>query len=128
MIVRDQSRAHIAGQRKTPRDYFDFALSIVGGICLLFGVVFAQEIHAPDASALDGKIAIVCFVFMGICVIAARDRLSVLVSCIALPSAFLFLKFWSSGDVGALWRGIVFLALSFTVLAVGALIVCFRHR
>ena len=97
-------------------------------MCLLFGVVFAQEIHVPEASAIDGKIAIVCFVLMGICIIAARDRLNVLVSCIALPSAFLFLKFWSSGDVGALWRGILFLALSFAVLAVAGLIVYFRDR
>jgi len=26
----------------------------------LFGVVFTQEIHAPDASAIDGKVAIGC--------------------------------------------------------------------
>jgi predicted membrane channel-forming protein YqfA (hemolysin III family) len=127
MILRNQPSIVVAKHRKTFGQYLDFALSVVGGMCFLFGVVFTQEIHAPDA-AVDRKIAIGCFILMGICVIAACDRLSVLTSSIALPSAFLFLKFWSSGDVGALWRGIVFLALSFAVLAIAALIVYFRDR
>jgi ABC-type Fe3+-siderophore transport system permease subunit len=117
----------MAVARKTIRGYLDFALSIVGGMCFLFGVVFTQEMRS-DPSAIDGKIAIVCFVLMGLCVAAARSRVSVLVSAIALPSSFLLLKFWSSGDVGALWRGTVFLALSFAVLGVAALMVYRRDR
>ncbi len=116
------------GDRKTLRWYIDFALSVVGGICFLFGVVATQEIHAPDTSAIDWKIAIGCFVLMAICVMAARRRLSVLVSSIALPSAFLFLKFWSSRDVAALRGGIEFLALSFAVLLGAGLIIYLRDR
>lgn len=113
---------------KSSRGYLDFALSVMGGMCFLFGVVFTQEIYSPSVSAIDCKIAIGCFGLMGLCVAAARSKVNVLVSAIALPSAFLFLKFWSSGDVGALWRGIVFLALSFAVLGVAALIVYCRDR
>jgi hypothetical protein len=94
----------------------------------MLGVAAAQEIHAPGASLFDWKIAIGCFVLTGICVMAARRRLSVLVSCIALPSAFLFLKLFSSGDAGAFWRGIGFLILSFAVLAVAVLIMHFGKR
>jgi hypothetical protein len=96
-------------------------------MCFLFGVVATQEIHAHDTSAIDWKIAVGCFVLMGLCVIAARRRLSVLVSSIALPSALLFLKFWSSGDGGALRGGIESLTLSFAVLALAALTIYFRR-
>jgi hypothetical protein len=113
---------------KTLRSYADFALSVVAGMSFLFGVVFTQELPAPDASVIDWKIAIGCFVLMGLCVAAARSRVNVLASAIAVPSAFLFLKFSTSGDMGALWRGIVFFALSLVVAVVAGVIVYFRDR
>lgn len=97
-------------------------------MCFLFGVVATQEIHASDSSVIDGKIAVCCFVLMSFCVIAARRRLSVLVSSIALPSAFLFLRFWSSGDVKALQWAIAFQVVSYAVLAGAALITYFQDR
>jgi hypothetical protein len=114
--------------RKTFRWYVDFALSVIGGMCFLFGVVAAQEIHSPDGSIIDWKIAVGSFALLMACVMAARRRLSVLVSSITLPSAFLWLRFWSARDVGALWRGLLFLTLGFAVLALAAVIMYLNDR
>jgi hypothetical protein len=114
--------------RQTPGWYIDVALSVVAGICFLFAVASAQEIHSAYASVIDRKVAIGCLALMGLCVIAARRRATVLFTSIALPSVFLFQKFFSSGDVGALWRGIEFLALSFAVLLMAVATMYFRGR
>jgi hypothetical protein len=114
--------------RKTLTSYVDFALSVVAGICFLFGVASAQGIHSAYASVIEWKVAIGCFALMALCVIAGRRKLTVLVTAVALPSVFLFQKVWSSGDVGALWRGALFLALSFAVLIAAVAITYLRDR
>lgn len=94
----------------------------------MFGVVFTQELHSSDTSAIDWKIAAGCFVLMGVCVIAARRQLMVLVVSIGTPSVFLFQRFAFAGDVEALGWGIVFRALSLGVLVVAGLVIYLRDR
>ena len=119
--MRDSPEGLINGARNTLRRYLDFTLCIIGGLSFLFGVAFAQESRSAYSSPIEWKIAVGCFVLMIICVMASRNRLTVLAVSVACPSAFLFLKFFSSRDVGALWRGAVFLALGMAILALRAL-------
>jgi hypothetical protein len=126
--MRDSSEGSVKGARKTPRYYVDFALSITGGLSFLFGVVLTQEIHATDSSPIDWKIAIGCFLLMCFGVVVSRRRLAVLAASVGCPSAFLFLKFFSSHDFGALWRGAIFLALSMAITVFGALFGYWREQ
>jgi hypothetical protein len=67
--------------------YRDFTLSMIGGFAALVGVVFWMEgdsVRAP----FDLKIAIGCFVLVGVCALLASNRVLVM-SCSAMVPAAL---------------------------------------
>jgi hypothetical protein len=114
--------------RKKLGQYRDFALSITGGLCLLFGLISATEAYSSRASVIDWKIAIGCFAGTILCVIVSPNRASVLAGSFASVAGLAFLKFMSSGDLKALGLGAAMVAVAGIVAVFAGVFDYFKDR
>ncbi len=80
--------------------YWDFTLTVVAGIAVLFGEMFGMEAHS-GRSAFDLRVAVGCFALVVMCVLVAVNRLFVVGGAVMVPAALVGWHFccdWRSQD------------------------------
>ena len=86
--IRQQFKEAFSLRGKSVAWYRNFVLTVTAGLAIFYGAVFSWSAHSTS-SPVDLKIAIVCFVVAGVCVLLAADKVLVLACAMMVPAALM---------------------------------------
>jgi hypothetical protein len=114
--IRQQFKEALGLKGKSVASYRDFALT--AGLTIFCAAIFAWSANSTH-SPFDLKVAIVCFVVAGVCVLLVADKVLVLSCAIMVPAALMtyHIAFTRDRKVLAFYFGS--LTAGFAVLVLG---------
>lgn len=119
-LIRQQFIEALGYKGKTLSHYRDFTLTVVAGIALLFGEIFAMQVRS-GGSSFDLEVTIGCFGLALLCVVLAKNRLLVFGCCLLVPAG---LVGWNLAGHPGMVRRFFFIhvAIGVSVLVMGGLL------
>jgi hypothetical protein len=98
----------------------DFILTTIAGFAILYGFISwtsGNSVH----SGFDIKIAIGCFALVGVCVLLASNRVSVLSCAVMIPAALVWFNALLTGNHKVIVFCVADFAFGFLILVAGTL-------
>ena|SRR2546430_3260966 len=102
----------------------DFTLTTIAGFAILYEFIYEFIFWTSSdsvRSVFDIKIAIGCFALVGVCVLLASNRVSVLSCAVMMPAALVWLNALLTGNQKVILFCVADFAFGFLILVVGML-------
>ena len=119
--MRQQFKEAFGLKGKSVAWYRNFALTVTAGLAIFYGAIFGWSARSTN-SPFDLKVAIVCFVVAGACVLLAADKVLVLSCAIMVPAALMTYHVAFTWDRKVLAFYFGSLTTSFAVLVLGVFV------
>jgi hypothetical protein len=118
--VRQQFVDALGYKGKNSAHYLNFTLAVVGGVAVLSGEIYGMEAYSGK-NPFDLKVAIGCFVLLGICVLLSKNRTFVLCVSLMVPAVLIWPHALMAKDRGVLVFYFVSQAIGLLIVVVGEL-------
>lgn len=119
--IRQQFVDALGYKGKNFAHYLNFILAVLGGFAVVYGEIYGTEAYS-GGNPFDLKVAIGCFVLLGICVLLSKNRTFVLGVSLMVPAVLIWPHALLAKDRGVLVFYFVSQAIGLLIVVVGELV------